>query len=81
MPACRVEKREVKTHTPIGPVARRVGIVFPADLDADWLFPDFQNLADLKNDGYGPFTVVGGSIPIRRGFRVKSESRMGACRV
>jgi len=45
----RVEQREVKTHTPIGAVARRVGIVFAAYLDADRFFPNLQDLADLKN--------------------------------
>jgi hypothetical protein len=75
------KEREVKTHTPIGAVARRVGVVFATDLDADWLPPNLKNLADLKNDGDSPFTVVGGSVPIRRRFRINGEGRMGLRRV
>src|SRR5438552_16997807 len=36
-----VKQREVKTHTPIGAIAWRVGIVFAADLQADRLPPNF----------------------------------------
>ena len=81
MLACWEKEYEVKTYSPIGSVARSVGIVFAADLDADRLLSDLQNLADLKNDRHGPFTVFGGSVPVRRCFRVKSESRVGLCRV
>ena len=81
MLACGEKEDEIKTHTPIGSVARSVGIVFAADLNADRLLSDLQNLADLKNDWHRPFAVLGGSIPVRRGFRVKGEGRMGLCRV
>ena len=57
--ACWEKEDEIKTHTPIGSVAWSVGIVFAADLDADWLFPDLQNLADLKNDRHGPLPIGG----------------------
>ena len=56
--ACWEKEREVKTRTPSGSVAWSVGIVFTADLDADRLLSDLQNLADLKNDWNGPFPVA-----------------------
>ena len=68
--ACRVKECEVQTRPPSRAIAWRVGIVFTADLDADRLLPNLQNLADLKNDWHRPFAVVGGSVPIRRAFRI-----------
>ena len=59
MPACRVKQGEVEAHAPIRAVPWSVGVVLPADLDADRLPPDFQNLADLKNHRHGPFAVIG----------------------
>ena len=56
--ACWEKEDEIKTHTPIGSEAWSVGIVFAADLDADRLFPDLQNLADLKNDRHGPLPIA-----------------------
>ena len=64
VPACWEKEREVKTHTPIGSVAWRVGIVFAADLDADWLLSDLQNLSDLKNDWHRPFAFIGVIIQV-----------------
>ena len=57
-----VKQSEVKTRPPIGSVAWSVGIIFTADFDANWLLPNLQNLADLKNEGNGPFAVLGGSV-------------------
>ena len=81
MSACRVKQGEIKTHSPIRPVARSVGIVFTTGLDTDRLFPNLQNLADLKKHRHGPFSVVRGSIPVRGGFGAKGESGMSLCRV
>ena len=81
MLACWEKEYEVKTRTPSRAVAWRVGIVFAADLGANWLLSDLQNLADLKNDWHRPFAVLGGSVPVRRGFRIDGEGRMGLCRV
>src|SRR5260370_19109263 len=80
-PSCRVEQGEVEAHTPIRAIAWSVGVVFPADLDADRLLPNFKNLADLKNERHGPFPVAGGSVPVCRRFRAKGEGRMGLRRV
>src|SRR5205085_7252194 len=68
-----VKECEVKTHPPIGTVARRISIVFAADLDTDWLFANFQNLADLKNDRHGPFGVARRVVPIGGRFRAERE--------
>ena len=57
MPTCWVKEREVKTHTPIGSVAWSVSIVFAADLDADRLLSNLQNLADLEDDRHGPLPI------------------------
>ena len=81
MPPRWEKERKVKTHTPIGAVAWRVGVVFATDLDADRLLPNLKNLADLKNDGDSPFTVGGGSVPIRRRFRIDGECRMSLRRI
>ena len=81
MPACRVKQGEIKTHSQIGTVARCVGVVFTTDLDTDRLFPNLENLANLKNDWYRPFAVVGGSVPVCSGFRIDCESRMGLRRI
>ena len=62
MLACWEKEDEIKTHTPVGSVAWSVGIVFAADLVADWLFPNLQNLADLKNDRHGPLPTWGSSF-------------------
>ena len=46
--ACWEKEHNVKTRPPSGSVAWSVGIIFTADLHADRLFPDLQNLADNK---------------------------------
>jgi hypothetical protein len=57
MSACRVKQGEIKTHSPIGTVARCVGVVFTTDLDTDRLFSNLENLTNLENDRHGPFPV------------------------
>jgi hypothetical protein len=81
MPACRVKQGEIKTHSQIGTVARCVGVVFTTDLDTDRLFPNLENLANLKNDWYCQFPVVGGSVPVCRRLCINGESRMGLRRI
>src|SRR6266516_2455741 len=80
-PACGIEQRQGEADTPIRTVTRRVRIVFAADLEADRLLSNFQNLADLKNERHGPFRVARGVIPVCCGFRTQGESLMGLCRV
>src|SRR5207248_9335235 len=56
----RVKQGQCETDTPIGPITRAVGVIFSADLKADRLLADFQNLADLNNARNGPFRVARG---------------------
>src|SRR6266480_5923247 len=80
-PARRIEQRQGEADAPIRAVTRRVGIVFAADLEADRLLPNLQNLADLKNERHGPFRVTRGIVPVGRGFRTEGESRVRLQRV
>jgi hypothetical protein len=56
-PRRRVKQHEIETHAPIRAVTRGVCVVLAADLKADRLLPNLQNLADLKNERNGPFRV------------------------
>ncbi len=76
-----VKKSEVETHAPVGPVARGVCIIFSADLNANRLFSDFEDLAYLENDWDRPLGVARRVVPVGRRFRVERESRMRAGRV
>src|SRR5213079_3483652 len=76
-----IQQRQGEADAPIGAVTRCIGIIFAADLEADRLFPNLQNLADLKNDGDSPLAIGGGSVPVCGGFRINGESRMRLCRI
>ena len=41
-----IKQGESGAHAPIRPIAGTVGIILAADLNADWLFADLQDLAD-----------------------------------
>src|SRR4029453_17849941 len=71
-----VKKGEVEAHAPVGAVARGVCIIFPAYLNADRLLPNLQDLANLENNRYGPFSVGRRGVPVRGGFGTESKSRM-----
>ncbi len=45
----RIEQSQIKTHAPVRTVTRTVSIIFPADLKADRLFSNLQDLADLED--------------------------------
>src|SRR6476646_6517036 len=77
----RIEQSQIKTHAPIGPVTRGVSIIFPADLKADRLFSNLQDLADLEDERHGPLRVARGIVPVCGGFRRNGESRVGLQRV
>jgi hypothetical protein len=76
-----VKKGQCEAHTPVGPITRAVGVVLAADLKADRLFPDLQDLADLQDEGHGPFRVARGVVPVGRRFRAERESSMRLGRV
>src|SRR6266550_6288344 len=80
-PARRIEQCQGEADAPVRAVTRRVGIVFAADLEADRLLPNLQNLADLKNERHGPFRVARRIVPVCRRFRTEGESRMGLQRI
>src|SRR5438034_11252794 len=72
-----VKQGQCEAHAPVRSVTRAVGVVLAADLKADRLLPNLQNLADLKNERHGPFRVARSVVPVCRGFRTERESRMG----
>ena len=61
----RVEKGEVETHAPVGTITGAVRVVLTADLYADGLFSNLQDLADLEDERHGPFRVARCVVPIR----------------
>src|SRR5437016_379750 len=77
----RIKQGEVETHAPVGPVTRRVCVIFSADLKTDGLLPNLQNLADLKNERHGPFRVAWRVVPVGRRFRAQREGRVRLERV
>src|SRR5205814_991587 len=76
-----VEQSQIKTHAPIGAVARRVCVIFPADLDADRLFADLEDLADLQDERDRPLGVAGGIVPVGGSFRADGKGRVHLVRV
>src|SRR5207249_8593393 len=78
---CRVKQGQCEAHAPVRSVTRAVGVVLAADLKADRLLPNLQNLADLKNERHGPFRVAWSVVPVGRGFRTEGESRVRLQRV
>src|SRR5436305_10513259 len=70
-----VKQGQCEAHAPVRSVTRAVGVVLAADLEADRLFANLQNLADLENERHGPFRVARGIVPIRGGFRTEGASR------
>src|SRR4029077_8073182 len=75
----RIEQSQIKTHAPVRTVTRTVSIIFPADLKADRLFSNLQDLADLEDERHGPLRVARGIVPVCGGFRRNSESRVRLC--
>ncbi len=73
---CGVKQGQCEAHAPVRSVTRAVGVVLAADLKADRLLPNLQNLADLKNERHGSFRVARGIVPVGRGFRTEGESRV-----
>src|SRR5450755_3740110 len=70
-----VKESEGETHTPVRAVAGRGGVIFGPDLEADWLLPDFQDLADRENERHGPL-LSAVRLPVRRHLRSEGERRM-----
>jgi len=75
----RIEQSQIKTHAPVRTVTRTVSIIFPADLKADRLFSNLQDLADLEDERHGPLRVARDIVPVCGGFRRNSESRVRLC--
>ena len=75
----RVEESQIKTHAPVRTITRTVSIIFPADLKADRLFSNLQDLADLEDERHSPLRVARGIVPVCGGFRRNSESRVRLC--
>src|SRR5205823_13979473 len=72
-----VKQGQCEAHPPVRPITRAVGVVLAADLKADRLLADLQNLADLKNERNRPLGVSWSVVPVGGGFRTEGESRMG----
>src|SRR5205809_4747390 len=70
----RVKQGQCEAHAPVRSVTRAVGVVLAADLKADRLLPNLQNLADLKNERHGPFRFARGIVPVGSGLRTEGES-------
>src|SRR5438034_1107282 len=66
-------------HGPVRTVTRTVSIIFAADLKADRLFSNLQDLADLEDEWHGPLRVARGIVPVCGGFRRNGESRVRLC--
>jgi hypothetical protein len=64
----RIEQSQIKTHAPVRTVTRTVSIIFPADLKADRLFSNLQDLADLEDERHGPLRVARIVVPVGRGL-------------
>ena len=68
----RVEQCEIEAHAPLGAMARGIGVIFSADLDADRLFPNRPSLLTnpgAQRSGRCGLSAVGGqTVPNRRFF-------------
>src|SRR5205823_14577787 len=71
----------IQRYARIAGVARRVCVLFPADLDADLLFADLEDLADLQDERDRPLGVAGGIVPVGGSFRADGKGRGHLVRV